>query len=229
MKITLCSILFEEPEPGKDALFGKYMFDDQRKDIKKNNKEEPTPEEEEAFEALARYASFNDKSDLSKIAPSLFSLKQKNMYSAMLDPFKGDRINVYRLLFLDAETGKSTFNIDLSKPTGKLPAGVIEPTMNSEIQGWTTDPSMFPTIIKTESSERKPVYVILKASLKKNNNFFGNPNRLVGTADEDFKHEKETFSIGSVKYDKGIYFIADPNKPDEIKSKLLLAILEIKK
>ena len=62
-EISLQRLLFEEPEHGSEALFGKYMFDDQRKDIRKNEKEEPTPAEEEALSALARYVGFNDKSD----------------------------------------------------------------------------------------------------------------------------------------------------------------------
>ena len=43
-EISLQRLLFEEPEHGSEALFGKYMFDDQRKDIRKNEKEEPTAE-----------------------------------------------------------------------------------------------------------------------------------------------------------------------------------------
>lgn len=228
MKISLTSILFEEPEQGPDALFGKYMFDDQRKDIKKSEKEQPTTEEENALSALARYVGFNDKSDLDDVAPILLGLKQKNMYAPLLDPLKGGRTNVYRILFLTTETAKSVFDIDVSKRNGTLPAGTLNPSGASQVQGWTTDPSMFYTILRNE--KYKPVYVILKASLKKNNNFFGNPKRLAGTVDDDFKHERETLALGAVEYDKGIYFVSEPTQDssEELNRKLSFAVAAIK-
>lgn len=230
-EISLQRLLFEEPEQGPDALFGKYMFDDQRKDISKGKKEQPTPEEEEALSALARYVAFNDKTDLNKVAPVLLDLKQKGLYSPMLDPLKGGRTSVYRILFLTAEVAAAVFGIDINKQGGFVSSGMVNPVGDSPIQGWTTDPSMFKTILKTEGDDRKPVFLILKASLQNNNNFFGNPKRLAGTADEDFKHERETFAVGPVKYEKGFYFIAHPNKDTHatIVDKLNLALSAIKR
>jgi len=227
-RLSLVSILFEEPEQGPDALFGKYMFDDQRKDIKKSEKEKPTEEEENALSALARYVGFNVKSDLDDVAPTLLALKQKNMYAPLLDPLRGGRVNVYRILFLNPETAKSVFNVNVSQQKGMLPPGTLNPTGTSQVQGWTTDPSMFYTILRKEKD--KPVYIILKASLKKNDNFFGNPKRLAGTVDDDFKHERETLALGSVNYDKGIYFVSEPTQDSSevLNQKLSFAIATIK-
>lgn len=229
-EISLQRLLFEEPEQGPEALFGKYMFDDQRKDIPKNEKEEPTSAEEDALSALARYVGFNDKSDLDKVAPTLLDLKQKGLYAPMLDPLKGGRINVYRMLFLTIETAASVFGIDPNKQNGRIPAGTVNPVGSSPVQGWTTDPSMFKTLLRTEGNDRKPVFLFLKASLQNNSNFFGNPKRLAGTADEDFKHERETFAVGPVSYDKGVYFISQPNQDNHeaVVDKMHLALSAIK-
>lgn len=225
--ISLYRLLFEEPEAGSDAVFGKYMFDDQRREISKSKKEPPTEAEEDALSALSRYVAFNDKEELGNVAPTLLKLKRKGLYSPLLDPARGGRATAYRIFFMTPEAARQSFGIDGTKSSGQIAGGVLGPRADSPLQGWTTDPSMFHTILRQEDG--KPVYVLLKASLKKNDNFFGNPKRLAGLADEDFKHERETLAIGPVSYDRGVYFtVPDNTDIATIKTRLDFAIASIK-
>jgi hypothetical protein len=188
--------LREEPETGPDAPYGKYAFDAEREDVPPAEKEEPTPEEAKALDALKAYMGPNDHSKLDPIAPELLSLAQKGKYSPVLDP-SGAQF-VYRILILARDVASQRLNvkIDDQTPFGMAGPGTMQAT-RSITTGWTSDIKLADSWIGGKGD----TIVIYKATVK-GNSFFGKPGDLAKAigAPPDTVAEMETIAVGPVKY-----------------------------
>lgn len=196
--------LKEEPEP-EGAPFGKYAFDDERPEIPETEREQPTPDEKEAYSAIASYVSFNRKSDLDKSADLLLSLVKKGLYKPVLDP--GDGLTVYRILLLskaeDIQEIVPASQEDIEEPYGLFGPGILVPK-GSRISGWT---SKFKLVLSftAQAEGENHIFMVFKAKVGAPNAFFGKPGVLATITDYVFASEMETVAVGPVHYEAAVF------------------------
>lgn len=203
--INLQKLLFEEPEFGDGAIFGKYLFDDPRTDIPKAEKEKMTPLEDDILKTVGTYINQNSPLGLSKRAEVLLGLVNKGYYSPILDP---GTASVYRLLMFSGPGSKEEISAILGSTygkTGALGPGVLTPTYG-KIQGWSTGIDYIKKFLTFKQTGRDDCMIVFKAN-PQDNNFFGKPGQLAAVAgdDERYVKEMETISYGSVSYTEARY------------------------
>lgn len=203
--ISLQQLLFEEPEFGADAVFGKYIFDDPRTDIPRAAKEKMTPLEDDILKSIGTYINHNSPLGLSKRAEVLLNLVDKGYYSPILDPGTAP---VYRLLMFSGPGSKDEISAIVGpapKKTGILGPGVLNPTYG-KIQGWSTGMDYIKKFLTFKRTGRDDCMIVFKAN-PQDNKFFGKPGKLAAVAGEDERYvqEMETISYGPVSYTEARY------------------------
>lgn len=200
IKVILESILAEEPETD-DAPFGRYAFDNARKDVPQQNKQQNTPQEEEAQEALKDYVGNNQKEKLAAIAPLMLDLVRKGMYQPILDahsvPF------VYRILQVPQNLATQLTGQQISgqQPAGLGKGGTLKPH-DSNVSGWTSNVNL----VKDFQGIGDGNTMLLFRAPTNGNNFFGKPGQLAVVAGEpQFAKEMETIGVGPINYDRVAY------------------------
>lgn len=198
------SFLKEEPESGFNAPFGKYAFDDKRKDVPQDQKEPPTPEEDKVDAALGSYIAGNEKQQLDAVAPMLVSLVKQKKYQAILDP-SGTQF-VYRIMQVPEALASKLLGTQVNDqtPSGLAGAGVLNPS-KAKVSGWTSDANL---VLKFEPmGDAEGTTLLLFRAPVKGNTFFGKPGELASVVSPDHKFEMETIAVGPVKYDKAAFVV----------------------
>lgn len=191
--INLKQLLFEEPESGPDAIFGKYLFDKTRDDIPER---EPETDKETEFRiALEKYIGSNAKRALSGMAQKILKLVDSGMYDPVLSP---GNITVYRTLSFMSLANSPSLNAAL----GSLGSGTLEPRL-SPLSGWTSSKDFTDQMIQGEFARASLIMVYAAETTANKGKFFGAPGKLAMALDpgyRDFGYEMETMSLGPVDY-----------------------------
>jgi len=193
--INLQRLLFEEPESGPDAIFGKYLFDKTRDDIPEREPE--TDEEIDFREALYKYIGLNSKNKLSTMAQKILKLVDSGMYDPLLSP--GDA-TVYRTLSFMSLTNAPSLNTLI----GSLGSGTLQPMLNP-LSGWTSSKEFTDQQVQGELAKATLVMVYAANTTSNKGKFFGAPGKLAQALDtgyKDFEYEMETMSLGPVDYEE---------------------------
>jgi hypothetical protein len=196
------SFLKEEPESGFNAPFGKYAFDDKRKDVPQDQKEPSTPEEEKALDGIETYMDQNSKDKLDAVAPMLVNLAKQGKYAAVLDP-SGTQF-VYRILEVKRDVAQKMLNVASitdEAPFGAAAAGVLQPNKN-RTSGWTSDINLVKSF--SPLGDGGDCLILVKAAVK-GNAFFGKPGDLARAISPGFTKEMETIAVGPVRFVKAAY------------------------
>jgi len=223
--IKLQQLLFEEPESGPDAIFGKYLFDAPRDDIPETEKEDMSPLELDMLQTINTYVTVNSPKGLGKRAQTLLNLVQKGLYAPILDPGTQP---VYRLLrFTGSDAKKEVAEVlggGLSK-IGKVGAGILQPTKDG-IQGWSSELDYMKGALNFKQTNREDCLVLFKAD-PTINKFFGKPGKLADVStggDESFNTEMETISYSPVNYIEARYvfpaYVYDFSLPNDERVRL---------
>lgn len=193
MTLNLERLLFEEPEHGPDAIFGKYLFDKTRGDIPER---EPETKDETDFRiALEKYIGSNAKRSLSAMAQKILKLVNAGMYEPLLSP---GNITVYRTLSFISAPNLSSFNGMI----GSLGAGTLEPKLNP-LSGWTSSKDFTDEYVQGMLGSASLITVYAASTTANKGKFFGAPGKLalaLDTGYKDFSYEMETISLGPVDY-----------------------------
>lgn len=200
IQAVLHAMLLEEPE-ADTAPFGRYAFDNMRKDIPQPDKQEDTEAETEAQKALKDYVGNNQKDKLAQIAPLMLDLVNKGLYQPILDP-KASGF-VYRILQMpdNIASGLVGAQITGQRPAGLGKAGALKPH-DSNVSGWTSNANL---VTEFQGIGDGNVMLLFRAPTK-GNQFFGNPGQLAVVAGEpQFTQEMETIGVGTIKYDRVAY------------------------
>lgn len=204
--ISLQRLLFEEPESGFGAIFGKYLFDKTREDVPSSAKERETKIEDDFRMALRDYLNINSKKDLSALAPTLFQTIENGLYQRILKP---DITTVYRVLAMripQALTilGMTEAELVAQKSPSSIKGFTLSPQGEYPIQGWTSDNSILKGFMNF--SYKKEVIITFKTTTA-NGKFFGVPGELARALGNDANiSEMETISYGPVKCDEVRWF-----------------------
>jgi hypothetical protein len=204
--ISFKHLLFEEPEQGPNAIFGKYLFDKTRDDIPKPDREKETGVEDSFREAFKHYLNDNWKGELSKIAPTVLKTMEDGLYPRILLP--GISI-VYRVLAMKIPQALTLLGMTEAELTSRenpssITNYVLSPVGEYPIQGWTADNSVLKGFMNFDS--KKEVIVSFRASTA-NGKFFGAPGELARASGNDANiYEMETISYGPVKCDEVRWF-----------------------
>lgn len=197
------SIVYEEPESGFNAPFGKYAFDDKRHELPKDQKEKPTPDETKAAQAIDLYLTQNDKSQLDGVANQLASLAKAGKYQPILDP-SGASV-VYRILQVRRDVAAKILRVPVDDQhlEGTVNGGTLTPN-NTRVSGWTTRKELV--------REFSPLgdggdTLILLAAPVKGNTFFGKPGEFARMFSPGFQSEMETMAVGPVKFSKAAFCV----------------------
>lgn len=202
--MILRDILFEEltsPEAPEDAPFGQYLFAPDRTDTPK---EANTSAEAKFRKAIEEYFHTNDKYDLGKVVFDIMKSVDQGFYETWL---KTPPMPVWRVISnLSEKSLEEIINLPLDdfgvSGSGTLP----QPMPFEKLQGWTTDPSLLPKILKVLPTKTKiGNYTVVVRCLTNNNNFFLNPGTLATLIKSNYAHQQEVISVGSVKYDSIAY------------------------
>jgi hypothetical protein len=197
--INFQRLLFEEPESGPNAIFGKYLFDKTRDDVSSKRKEGETSVEMQFRTALNKYLNDNNKQDLDLMIPAILKQTEaENLYQRILKP---DMVTVYRTLNLSARAVSKMLPLDIKtlreRKVGSITNVVLQPTPDSNIQGWSSDES-FGTKWLNLNPDNKFLGMCAKTTTDKAV-FFGVPGELARTSgNKSFVHELETLSYGPV-------------------------------
>ena len=210
MTLLITKLLFEEPEAGPDAIFGKYAFDSKRKDIKKQDKEPNTEIENEIEKSISKYVGWNSPGELSNFAPILLKLVKQGLYKPILDPL-GKQDIVFRVIHFDSvASAKEAFPQMLRGIVGnktgeqkiyRLESGILKP-YETNISGWTTDKNEILSQVSSKTnSDGKSLLMIFQARISHNiGKFFGKPGKLGAIVESE--HEMETIGYGPIQYEK---------------------------
>lgn len=207
VSLSLQSLLFEEPESGPNAIFGKYLFDKTRGDVPLKKQENETPVEIQFRKALAKYIRSNTKKYLEDMIPGIINrTSPESLYRHILKP---DSVTVYRTLNVTANAVGGILPLDVetlrAQKVGSIANTILQPTPGNEIQGWTTERA-FGKVWLNQNSGNKFLGICAKTSTDKGT-FFGAPGELAkASGNIDFVAEMETISYGPVFCDEIRFF-----------------------
>lgn len=214
-------LIFEDvPHEAKpNDVFGKYLFDRDRKDIPKTEKQPETPEEEDFKKGLFQWINNQVPYKIAQEFPDVYKLAQKGKYSNLLVPenepiYRGISFSSGNLDLFFKTTGLS--KEDLARNPGDerlwvFENGVLE-TEHSPILSWTTKKE----VLKNFAYSFQEYVVLFKTTpTKKNGKFLLNPDELNSKVKMPklYKKENEVISYGPVRYEKMIIWI----NPEESK------------
>jgi hypothetical protein len=205
--ISFQRLLFEEPESGPNAIFGKYLFDKTRDDVSSKRKENETELEREFRNAVGLYLDDNKKKRLDALIPDILKYTAaENLYQRILKP---DTVTVYRTLNIYANAVSSILPLDIktlqSQKVGSIAGVTLQPTPGTEIQGWSTEKELGHLWLRLGPGD-KFLAICAKTTTDKAT-FFGAPGELArATGNKVFVTEMETLSYGPVPCDEVRFF-----------------------
>lgn len=217
ISLSLESLLFEEPESGPNAIFGKYLFDKTRDDVSSKRKENETELEKEFRNAVGLYLNDNKKKRLETLIPGILKhTEAEDLYQRILKP---DTVTVYRTLNVMSDAASNILPFDTKtlqlRKVGSVKGVTLQPTSDTKIQGWSTEKEIGHLWLRLGPGN-KFLAMCAKTTTDKAT-FFGAPGQLAkATGNKVFIPEQETLSYGPVLCDEVRFFTQDfyVSRPD---------------
>jgi hypothetical protein len=204
-------------EAPEDAIYGKYLFPQNRYHFPNEPNTKP---ENKLQKALEDHFVENSSSKLDKIAPEVLDVLAKHQYEPLLEPgnqkvFRVIGFPVKQLIKLVEMSGNEFARGSYESCQLEY---VLKPKSAARpIQSWTSKlfkSKNLPDLLLDGLGDGNGAVVFVTYPHKGNNKFFGKPHDLANVVDPDFAEEYETISFGPVEYVGFSYIVPEDDDED---------------